>query len=224
MNTRPHVPRWRRTVAPLLLLVLLIACSIQPCTAYRMGDAVDTDIRYDSEQKNALRSQMPTFGVSSTADMVLPVDASQFSLQFEDGLRGLPWTFMSHKYNNNILKQLVVTFVYSKSGGGSIHSCQISNVVYETPTVNAAVVQTGTFRIQYVWVPEAVVHWQAGQAVMFLAVFCMSLFFVCFSCGLVDGGGGRSASSAGLDRSNNGDSSWNVPVASSSGSAVPKWD
>jgi hypothetical protein len=195
-----------------LFLVVAASCLLGSTTvsAYRVGDAVDTDIRLASGTQDALRSQMPQFGVSSKANFRFE-DQDSFSLQFEDGLRGLPWVSLV-KYKGQALEKLVVTFVYSKSGGGTIHTV-LSEPVYQETTARPQ--QAGSFQVQYVWVEEANVHLHAGQAVMFLAVFLASLYFICYSCGLVEADGPR----------NNGGSSndsWNVPQATAG--AVPKWD
>jgi hypothetical protein len=203
-----------------LYLFLIVAASLflgsTVTTAYRMGDAVDTDIRLVSGTSDALRSQMPQFGISSKANFRFEDHQDSFSLQFEDGLRGLPWVSLV-KFKGQALQKLIVTFVYSKSGGGTIHTVLSEPVYHETA---ARPQQAGSFQVQYVWVEEANVHLHAGQAVMFLAVFLASLYFICFSCGLVQGDGGPRNS----DRNGSGDSndSWNVPQATAG--AVPKWD
>lgn len=202
-----------------LYLFLVVACfmllgSCHNVDAYRMGDAVDTDIRLASGTQDALRSQMPQFGVSSKANFRFEDQQDSFSLQFEDGLRGLPWVSLV-KFKGQALEKLVVTFVYSKSGGGTIHTV-LSEPVYQETAARPQ--QAGSFQVQYVWVEEANVHLHAGQAVMFLFVFLASLYFICYSCGLVDGDGPRNS-----DRNGGaGNDSWNVPQATAG--AVPKWD
>jgi hypothetical protein len=184
-------------------------------TAYRMGDAVDTDIRLASGTSDALRSQMPQFGVNSKANFRFEDQQDSFSLQFEDGLRGLPWVSLV-KFKGQALEKLIVTFVYSKSGGGTIHTVLSEPVYQET---SARPQQAGSFQVQYVWVEEANVHLHAGQAVMFLAVLLASLYFICYSCGLVEGDGPSRNSDRNGGASND---SWNVPQATAG--AVPKWD
>lgn len=195
-------------------------------SAYRMGDVVDTDIRLASGTSDALRSQMPQFGVSSKANFRFEDQQDDsFSLQFEDGLRGLPWVpLVNNRFKGQAgggLEKLIVTFVYSKSGGGTIHTV-LSEAVYQE-TAARRPQQAGSFQVQYVWVEEANVHLHAGQAVMFLAVFLASLYFICYSCGLVegDGGGGGGGPRSNSDW-NGGNDSWNVPQAAAG--AVPKWD
>jgi hypothetical protein len=200
-------------------LFLMLAASLflgsTVTTAYRMGDAVDTDIRLTSGTSDALRSQMPQFGVNSKANFRFEdQQADSFSLQFEDGLRGLPWVSLV-KFKGQALEKLIVTFVYSKSGGGTIHTV-LSEPVYQEMAARPQ--QAGSFQVQYVWVEEANVHLHAGQAVMFLAVFLASLYFICYSCGLVEGDGPRNSDRNG-GASND---SWNVPQADPG--AVPKWD
>jgi hypothetical protein len=202
-----------RMTSCLYMFLVVAAFLLGSTCAYRVGDAVDTDIRLASGTSDALRSQMPQFGMSSRAEFRFE-DQESFSLQFEDGLRGLPWISLV-KFKGQALEKLVVTFVYSKSGGGAIHSV-FSEPVYQETT--ARPLQTGSFSVNYVWIEEAKVHLHAGQAVMFFAVFLASIYFICFSCGLVDG---DSLPNSGRNGGASNDS-WNMPQENAG--AVPKWD
>jgi hypothetical protein len=133
-----------------LFLVLVASCLLGSTTAYRVGDAIDTDIRLASGTSDALRVQMPQFGVSSKANFRFE-DQDSFSLQFEDGLRGLPWVSLVKGYKGQALEKLVVTFVYSKSGGGAIHTVLSEPVYRETA---ARPQQAGSFQVEYNWVEE----------------------------------------------------------------------
>jgi hypothetical protein len=134
-----------------LFLVLAASCLLGSTTAYRVGDAIDTDIRLASGTSDALRVQMPQFGVSSKANFRFPDLQDSFSLQFEDGLRGLPWVSLVKGYKGQALEKLVVTFVYSKSGGGAIHTV-LSEPVYREAAARPQ--QGGSFQVEYNWVEE----------------------------------------------------------------------
>lgn len=152
--------------------------------AYRLGDAVDTDVSMDGFLWDALRSQMPKFGINSKVhfETKIPDDKrrySTFSLLFEDGLRSIE-TRPFHNWRKEYLERVIIDFSYSKSGTGVIHSVSSTAVYKPTPT------NAGRFRVEYEWQEEEAVRLTAGSAVMFLAVFLSSIVFLFQTCGLTD--------------------------------------
>jgi hypothetical protein len=206
MKSNPRRQGWRWCFA--LLLVWTIAF-VARSDAYRVGDVVDTDLVIDSVPSDALRSQMPLFGVRWTAHVrfnVDPAKARTFSLQFEDGLWTLPVTPLVTKGKTisdgqQYLERMTVQFVYSKSGVGAIHSVVGKDAVYSTE-------RRPFFTVEYQWIEEEAVYVTAGHAVMFLAVLVASILFLLISCGVIAEDGAAATSG-------------NSSVHSVS---VPKWD
>jgi hypothetical protein len=158
-------------------LVSLALFSTSPLNAYRVGDAVDTVVWTKAGTTDAIRSQMPLFGISNKINV--PRYNGPFSLGFEEGLHALPW--MEAKY----VEKLVVTFIFSKSGVGAIHS------VSSEPVYRGRVDKSGNqneFQIEYKWVEEEPVDIQAGAGAMFLATLVLSIIFLLQACGLSDDG------------------------------------
>ena len=185
-----------------LIQQFLLVCSIlalhHAASAYRIGDAVDTDLVMDGFMWDALRSQMPKFGINTKVhfDMDLADSADEdrryrtFALLFEDGLRSVetrPYEKTAWRGQAQTLERVLVKFVYSKSGTGMIHSVS-STAVYKTE--NAASSNNNNsrrFRVEYEWQEEEAVRLTVGSVVMFLAVFLSSIVFLFQTCGLNDG-------------------------------------
>jgi hypothetical protein len=144
--------------------------------AYRVGDVVDTVISTRSSNSiELLLNSRPLFGVPKTIQLArLP---ERFSMHFEEGLHSLPYV------DGQTLEQLVVTFVYSRSGEGRIHS-----VTSKAVRTNAAGGGSGTKKtpidIVFEWVEEEAVDLSSGTAVMFLAVMVVSIVFLIQLCGI----------------------------------------
>lgn len=154
-----------------LLLVLFVSLPWQ-CSSYRVGDAVETIIRTPEETKDALSNQMPLFGVSS--DAAFFESPTRFSLAFMDGMVPLPWVEMYNRKRQ--LDELVVTFVYSRSGDGAIHAIS-SEAKYED-----AKSRSEGFRVRYQWIEEEEVNLRSGSAVMFMAVSIASVLILLQTC------------------------------------------
>lgn len=191
-----------------LLLFLCLGAAI--ASAYRTGDAVDTDVVMDGWPWDALRSQMPKFGINTKVhfDMDLTSQGGSdeeeeegrryrtFALLFEDGLRSIE----TRPYEkNNIwrgqgqtLERVLVKFIYSKSGTGMIHSVS-STAVYKSASTASSSSSSNSnsnsrrFRVEYEWQEEEAVRLTVGSVVMFLAVFLSSIVFLFHTCGLTDG-------------------------------------
>jgi hypothetical protein len=146
--------------------------------AYRVGDVVDADISTRSALTiDLLMANQPLFGLSKTVH--LPRLPERFSLSFEEGLHSIPYV------DGQFLQHLIVTFVYSKSGGGRIHS-----------VTSKAVQSTGSSRrfdpkrkieVVFDWIEEENVDIEAGATVMFLAAFIVSILFLLQLCMTTDG-------------------------------------
>ena len=172
-----------RRIEPCIIALFLAA---RCCIAYTVREAVDTHISAGSVfSQDVLRNQMPLFGIDSEAKFQIEEGAKSFALSFEDGLQGLP--AVSVERRGNSLASLEVTFVYSKSGGGAIHSVS-SKADYSAGQGRS---KEGSdprfgFTVYYRWIEEAAVYENAGQAVMLFAVFIVSMFFIFSTCGLMD--------------------------------------
>lgn len=197
----------------LLFLILLFAVPLSS-SSYRIGDVVDTIVRTPQESKDALNHQMPQFGVpSSTMFYETP---QRFSLAFQEGLRPLPWIDLQNK-RNQPLKQVIVTFVYSKSGDGTIYSVS-SETSYSD-------VQSGRegFRVLYQWKEEEQVDLAAGSMVMFLVVCIVSILVMVQTCTGTAFHAPHSSSDASATSTSYGDYSYPQQQPVHAG-AIPKWD
>lgn len=176
-----------------------------------MGDVVDTMIRTSEESTDVLTSQMPQFGISSSAVFDESPPEGSFSLAFNEGMRPLPWMAM---YDNKKrpLKEISVTFVYSRSGDGTIHA-----VSSETTYSDAK--GEGGFRVKYKWVQEEKVDLQSGMTVMFLGVCIVSIIVLLQSCNGLDASRAQDGNSA---TSSYEQVPYGQQAAVSSG--MPKWD
>lgn len=227
-HLRPH--RLHRMLAQLLRLPLLqyaiialcVSSRLPDCGAYHIGDIVDTDILVDTVKLDALRSQMPLFGVRYVAQVPFefPESVRTFSMQFEDGLWALPIavltkakTVTTTTHTRLFLSRIQVEFIYSKSGAGAIHAVTTKDVTY-SPNVQPF------FSVEYHWVEEEAVYTKAGQAVMFLAVLIASVFFFLLSCGIVgeESREYRYAVNSSVSLTGTSD------AHSSLSASVPKWD
>lgn len=166
-------------------------------SAYCIGDAVDTDLVMDGFMWDALRSQMPKFGINTKVhfDMDLADSADEdpryrtFALLFEDGLRSVetrPYEKTAWRGQTQTLERVLVKFVYSKSGTGMIHSVS-STAVYKAENAASSSNNSRRFRVEYEWQEEEAVRLTVGSVVMFLAVFLSSIVFLFQTCGLNDG-------------------------------------
>ena len=143
-----------------------------------MGDVVDTDLAMDGSTTNVLRAQMPRFGRQTRAQFTLPSTTQQITLHFAHGLWGLPSLSMVNSHEQ-ILKTVVVTFVFDKTG--NIHSVRCQPMYLEDSSNEST---KGDFKVKYKWVEESAVSVVAGQAIMYLMVFLASVFYLIVACGV----------------------------------------
>ena len=176
------------------------------CDAYRIGDPVDTIIMLrHSGNVDPMRSQVPLFGLPMTVK--IPI-GERFSLAFEEGLWALPWTEVQ-TLKGQVLEGLTVTFVYSKSGGGAIHSVTCKPT-YKQKTEKSKKLD---ITIDYVWQEEEPIDIQSGSTVMFLATLIACVVFLIQACGLADDVGDADY-----------DDDFDSTVTDSLTPGVPKWD
>lgn len=116
-------------------------------------------------------ANQPLFGSPRTVH--LPRLPERFSLSFEEGLHSLPYV------DGQSLEQLIVTFIYSKSGGGRIHS--VTSKAIQQPH-NNKFDKKKEIEVVFDWVEEAAVDLEAGTSVMFLAVLVVSILFLLQLC------------------------------------------
>ncbi len=159
------------------LTTILLLSWLHLSHAYRVGDAIDTIVQTPSGISDALRQQMPRFGVSTQA-IFHELPLSHFSLAFEEGFRQLPWVDIVNG-NGKALDKIIVTFVYSKSGGGAIHS-----VSSQAKYLSTNEPSNGSFRADYIWIEEEAVDLNAGASVMFLATLVTTVLVLLHTCGI----------------------------------------
>ena len=141
--------------------------------AYRVGDVVDADISTRSSLTiDLLMADQPLFGLSKTVH--LPRLPERFSLSFEEGLHSIPYV------DGQFLQQLLVTFVYSKSGGGRIHS--VTSKAIQSTGSNRRFDPKKKIEVVFDWIEEENVDIEAGATVMFLAAFVVSILFLLQLC------------------------------------------
>jgi hypothetical protein len=196
-----------------LHLALLLIILSHPSHAYRVGDAIDTILQTPSGISDAMRQQMPRFGVSTQA-IFEGLPASHFSLAFEEGFRQLPWVDIVNSHER-ALEKIIVTFVYSKSGGGAIHSVS-SQSTYSSSSDPS----NRSFRADYIWIEEEAVDPNAGAAVMFLATLGAMAVLLLHTCGFTGDSSHDHASS--VDGGLYAGYSDQASVMSSS--SEPKWE
>ena len=192
----PSVTRCRfLSMAPLLLLLLLgLFAASAAVDAYRIGDTVDAAVSTRSARPvDLLMADHPRFGI--TRAVRLPgLPDSRFSLSFEEGLFTLPYVDASS------VGRLIVTFVYSPSGPGRIHSVT-SRAVPIVPGKSPRFPSSRReVEVLFEWVEEAEVDPEAGTIAVLAVVFVVSILFLIQLCALDydddddddnNGGGGR---------------------------------
>ena len=148
---------------------------------------MDTDVRWDSGVSDALRSEMPRFGIPTSTPF--NVQGNTFSLVLEDGLWGIPAVPITNSRQQK-LQKVVISFVYSE---GAIHTLT-SQAEYGKEETSS-----DTFSVEYQWIREEDVRLKGGQFVLLLLVFGSSIVFLFLTCGFDEpeatsrekGGGGE---------------------------------
>jgi hypothetical protein len=167
----------------LLSLACLWSCNfttIQYTNAYRVGDVVDTAMYTQAFPVDLLMANMPLFGLARKVK--IPRTAQRFSLAFEEGLHSLPYL------DGQRMETLKVTFIYSRSGEGRIHS-----VNYQVLGSNRAINAKIPIDVEFEWIEEEAVNLDAGLSVMFAATLVASVVFLIQLCSVGDNtnGGGH---------------------------------
>lgn len=149
-------------------LTLLIA------SAYFTGEHVDTMLHSTTGRSAALKAERPLFGLDSSVR--IPRNNSRFSLSFEEGFHQLSW------FDSTNLGKLRVSFIYSKSGEGAIHSVSSEPIMKSIHEQYSGRV----LEIEYIWIEEAPIDLQSGAIVMLLGTLVLSLIFLFQACGLTN--------------------------------------
>lgn len=161
---------------------------------YKIGSPVPLLIRTPTGTVEALRSQMPLFGVPTAADIgtdsLGPKDGEQrrkkLAASFAFGGAGAsfgeravsaPWVDVLT--SEKALEQLTVTFVYCRDG--DLHSVSSSASFVDLKAADED--QLDHFRVEYLWVEEADVDLAGGLTVMMGVVVLVSLVILVRSCG-----------------------------------------
>jgi hypothetical protein len=167
MNTLRHICA--------LFLALLSFFNNHQCLttteAYRIMDVVDATMYTRSFPVELLMASMPLFGVPRTVK--IPRVLERFSLSFEEGLHSLPYI------DGQSLETLQVTFIYSRSGEGRIHS--VTSNAIRSPK-GRPIDQKVPINVEFIWVEEEAVNFNAGISVMFLATLVSSILFLIQLC------------------------------------------
>jgi hypothetical protein len=178
--------------------VVLVCCWSRLVHSYRVGEAIDTDIRLDYDVSDALRSQMPLFGIDSAALFSMPSMLNQsatFALTFEDGL----WTTGAMPLvnkNKEYLQSWQVDLMFSRYGS-------LQSVSYQAPIYTTD--EPKFFQVDYKFHLEEAAHVTAALTVMCMAVFAMSVYFVLEACGMTpEGYNGDDRSSGWEGKQHNG--------------------
>ena len=137
---------------------------------------MDTLVWTTNEVTDAMRAQMPQFGISKK--VTFPQLLHRFSLGFEEGMWALPWVDVK-SIKGDKLEKLIVKFVYS---GGSIHSVS-SEAIYKNMVDNAS---NAPIEVDYQWLEEAPVDIQGGASVMLMVTLIASITFLVQACSLSD--------------------------------------
>jgi hypothetical protein len=173
-----HFRRPRR----LLLALIILSSRGGLATAYRVGDAVDTGVKYGSvDGLGVLRRQTPLFGKDSTAVFDLHPDIDEsFTMIFEDGLWGLPTIPLSpnsaSSRSSSSLSSWTVYFVFSKStGNGEIHKVTHGTPEYKPMNDED---EESNFSVHYKWIEEPEVNVEAGRTVLMAIVLVASVFII----------------------------------------------
>jgi hypothetical protein len=182
----PFTRSWHKHLRrPRCLLLALISFSSRAglATAYRIGDAVDTNVKYGSiDGLGVLRRQRPLFGKDSIAVFDLHPDLEEsFTMTFEDGLWGLPsiplsTNTASSRSSSLLLSSWTVYFVFSKStGNGEIHKVTHSTPEYKPMNDRD---EESSFSVHYKWIEEPEVNVDAGRTMLMAIVLIASVFII----------------------------------------------
>lgn len=163
-----------------LLFATILCCTtllqVAIVTAYRVGDVVETAMYTREFPVDLLMANRPLFGVRRTVK--IPRTVQRFSLAFEEGgMHSLPYL------DGQMLERLTVSFIYSRSGDGRIHS-----VTYEAHrskngrAINAKV----PIDVEFEWIEEEAVNLDAGMSVIFMATLVASIVFLIQLCSVGD--------------------------------------
>jgi hypothetical protein len=145
--------------------------------AYRVGDVVDTAMHTQAFPVELFMANMPLFGVPRRVK--IPRVTQRFSMAFEEGLHSLPYL------DGQMLQTLKVTFIYSRSGEGRIHSVQYEAIRSQS---GRALNAKTPIDVEFEWMEEKAVNLDALLSVMFIATLVASMVFLLQLCSVGDGG------------------------------------
>jgi hypothetical protein len=169
--------RHRRSLVKCLFLLLTCASLQDFAKAYRLGEAINTDYRLDQEISDVLQSQMPLFGMDSSAQFPfgsMQKKSQTFAMTFEDGLWTIPSVPLQNR-DREYLQSLQVDLLYSKAGWLQSVSNQVPVYSKEQPKY---------FRVDYKWTAEDAPHLTASINFLVLVVFAACIFFLMEACGI----------------------------------------
>lgn len=157
-------------------LIVLSFCFQHFVSSYYLGEHVDVTLVSINGGNEVLDKQKPLFGIDSTATFPRSRSNDRFSLSFAGGYHQLSW------FDTSSLGKIRVTFVYSRSGDGTINSVSSEPVM----RVMHDEYSTHNFEIEYAWIEEQPVDFDGGLFVMFLAIFLFLFGLAVQDCYLTD--------------------------------------
>lgn len=152
-------------LSPSCCFVFYVIFLFELVSSYSIGEHIETSVFTITGGSEVLSKQRPLFGINSIVTFPRSRSNDSFSLSFAEGYHQLPW------FDTSSLGKLRVTFVFSKSGDGVIHSVSsepVMRVMHDDHSRH-------NIQIEYVWIEEQPIDFQSGLAVMFLATFFVVL-------------------------------------------------
>lgn len=165
----------------LTYILVWISLLIPLVNGYYNGESVDTIVYSQTGRSDSLKAQRPQFGRDSSARFDRR-KIQKLSLGFEEGFHQISYIDTTN------LGRIRVSFVYSKSGAGAIHSVSAEPVMKNTHEQYSST----EIEVDYIWVEEEPVDIQSGSVIMFAATLFVSIMFLLQACGLSDGEGATS--------------------------------
>lgn len=138
------------------------------------------DIRLSDDASNARR---PNYHDREKADLAPKNEHLRLSVSFDEGFHHIPWLDVynpSRHHNERILKNIIITIVYSSSDG-SIHAVHRETKYQDSPKGDgdsrggSSPNTPKSFTVEYIWVNEADVNVEGGLLALFVAVLIVSL-------------------------------------------------
>jgi len=181
-----------------MLCISIFLMHASRSNGYKMGAPVQMLIRTPTGTVEALRSQMPLFGVPTSASIekssLEPKDTKEKpkrlvasltfggggSASFGERTVSAPWVDV--RTSDRVLETLTVTFVYCRDG--DVHGVSSSGKFVDLKHADEETISR--FRVEYVWIEEADIDLTGGLSVTMGVVVLVSLIILVRSCGSME--------------------------------------